>query len=311
MSDAEEEENSLFVSEKDIEEKRRQERERRAQEEEARREAEEAEAGAATEAEAQQSEEKTEEEEPKEEEDESKHVRMDVDQDEDVDPDDPVIQEFPIYFNSQIAENLHLYQYPTRSALYPFVDALETGIISSRAKLATGIVEVDVPLSRNAYYDADKAAKWQNLDTQTFGGVQKLCHEDGNLNNYMVGVFKDEELHVTPIKSIAQLRPQFKYVDRAIQSEKEIANAMNKKDDKSKEAKSVQVTAKAASDNAPRYSAAIASRKAADEEPYVEIDWYDRDCDETWNMGDKLMSKNKQKLESDTSPHDYVSELVK
>lgn len=309
MSDVEEEENSLFVSEKDIEEKRRQERERRAQEEQARREAEEAEAAAV--AEQQQNESKAEEGKSKEEEGEPKHMQIDIDEDENVDPDDPVIQEFPIYFNSQIADNLHLYQYPTRSALYPFIDALETGILSSRAKLANGIVEVDVPLSRNAYYDADKAAKWQNLDTQTFGGVQKPCHEDGNLNNYMVGVFKDEELHVTPIKSIAQLRPQFKYVDRAIQSEKEIANAMNKKDDKSKEAKSVQVTAKAATDNAPRYSAAIASRKAADEEPYVEIEWYDRDCDETWSMGDKLMTKNKQKLESDTSPHDYVSELVK
>lgn len=284
MSDVEEEENSLFVSEKDIEDRRiQQEEERRLRQEETE---------AAVEAETQPTNNDTEDE------------------------DDPVIQEFPVYFNNSISESLHLYQYPTRSALYPFVDALNTGIINSRVKSSSGVVEVDIPLAKNEYYDPNKASKWQHLDLQTFGGVMKPCRDDGNFNNYMVGVFKDEELHVTPIKSIAQLRPQFKYVDQAVQSEKELNNAMNNKKDSSAAAKgkettkAVQVTAKASGDNAPRHSGAISSRKAADEEPFVHLEWFDRDSDEAWKTADGLMAKDKSPIDSDMSTYDYMGKLI-
>lgn len=33
-------------------------------------------------------------------------------------------------------------------------------------------------------------------------------------SNYSVGVYQDGELHITPLKSILQLRPQFNYLDK-------------------------------------------------------------------------------------------------
>ena len=34
-------------------------------------------------------------------------------------------------------------------------------------------------------------------------------------SNYCVGVFQDDELHITPLKGIVQMRPHFNYLDKS------------------------------------------------------------------------------------------------
>lgn len=36
-----------------------------------------------------------------------------------------------------------------------------------------------------------------------------------NCSNYAVGIFQDGELHLTPLKGIIQMRPQFNYLDKS------------------------------------------------------------------------------------------------
>jgi DNA-directed RNA polymerase-3 subunit RPC5 len=35
-----------------------------------------------------------------------------------------------------------------------------------------------------------------------------------NCDNYAIGVFQDSELHITPLKGIVQMRPEFNYLDK-------------------------------------------------------------------------------------------------
>lgn len=232
------------------------------------------------------------------------------------DESDPVVQSFPVFFTSSLNDKVYLYQYPTRSASYPLVEANNSGILESRYKPKSGIVEVDVPIDTNRFYDHEKGERWSKVDRQTMGGVFKdpAKNEDGSEGSkYMVGVFKNEELHFTRIKSVAQLRPQFRYVDKEQNTEKEIVRNVEQqqKPATKKEAKAVQMSAKASGDNAPKYSGALQTRKLADEEAFVDYDWYDRDCDECWKEGDKLVANKRDKLISKTTIDDYITELQK
>lgn len=278
MSD---EEDSLFVTEEYMEERRQQEEQKQVEEEQAKQ----------RESQAQS--------EPE--------IKQEVEDEED----DPVIQEFPVYYADSLADKLHLYQYPTRSAQYPLVHALGMGILDARLKPKSRVVEVDVPLDTARFYDKEKGDRWHRLNHQTMSGVMKECHDGTNDQNYMIGVFKDGELHVTALNSVTQLRPQFKHIDKEIQTERELASAVNKKEEKPKETRGIHIAAALSGEAAPKHSGALAARKTADEEDFVNLEWYDRDCDETWQVGDDLIAKQRRELESITSIDDYCDELLK
>lgn len=47
-----------------------------------------------------------------------------------------------------------------------------------------------------------------------------------NCSNYAVGIFQDGELHVTPLKGVIQMRPQFNYLDKSDKRVREEAKNM-------------------------------------------------------------------------------------
>lgn len=215
--------------------------------------------------------------------------------------DDPVVQEFAVFSSNNLGDNIRLLQYPTRSVYRPLVEDQGRGIREARIKPKSGIVEVDIPLVTNKFYDKEKGESWNNVDRQTFGGVLKQGQ-----GRYMVGVFKEGELHVSPIHSVAQLRPQFKYFDNQMAAEKDASRSLRADSATQREAKAVQMTAKSSNDLAPKYSGALAARKVADEETYTKLDWYDRDSNESWDLSEKLINEShKQPLYSSTTSEQY------
>lgn len=47
-----------------------------------------------------------------------------------------------------------------------------------------------------------------------------------NCSNYGVGIFQDGELHITPLRGIIQMRPQFSYLDKTDKRVREDAKNM-------------------------------------------------------------------------------------
>lgn len=219
--------------------------------------------------------------------------------------DDEIVQEFPVYFSTGLLNKLYLLQYPTRAAERPLVDANQRGILDSRIKLDSQLVEVDVPIETKKFYDTDKGEHWNCLNKQTFSGVAKSAEGE-----YMIGVFKDNELHLNSVSAVAQMRPQFQYITNRnpsdSQKEKEAASAEEKT---KKQPRAVQMTAMGSGENAPNLSGAITARKRMEDENFVGMDWYDRDSDESWSISDKLMATRKTPLVSKTTLADYMEEI--
>lgn len=220
-----------------------------------------------------------------------------------IDEDDEIVQEFPVYFSTGLLNKLYLLQYPNRSAARPLVDANNTGIIESRIKVESKMVEVDIPIETSKFYDSEKGEHWDKLDKQTFGGVAKPV--DGE---YMIGVFKDNELHLNSISAVAQMRPQFQHITHR-QIEKDLVEKDEDSSSKKKQPRAVQMTALASGENAPNFSGAITARKKMEDENFVSMEWYDRDSDESWNISDKLIAVQKSPLESTTTIEGYLEDI--
>ncbi|VVT52957.1 uncharacterized protein SAPINGB_P003332 [Magnusiomyces paraingens] len=225
--------------------------------------------------------------------------------------DDEVVQEYPVYYSTEFLNKLYLLQYPTRSAARPLVDALGTGILDSRIKPNSNAVEVDIPVDGTQFYDKEKGDNWGGLDKQTFGGIAKP------VNGYMIGVFKNNELHLNPVHATAQLRPQFQYISQPPKPIGEISGISiidqeknhEKEKEKIKGPKAVQLTAKIVGDNAPSFSGALTARKKMEDESFVGMDWYDRDSRELISVSDKLVASTKASLISLTTQEEYIQKI--
>lgn len=224
-----------------------------------------------------------------------------------IDENDEIVQEFPVFFSTGLLDKLYLLQYPTRSAARPLVDANNTGILDSRIKMDSKMIEIDVPLETKKFYDTEKGEHWNNLSKQTFTGVAKKS--DGE---YMIGLFKGNELHLNAVSAVAQLRPQFLHITHRnlAEQEKEKESKEAEKPEKAKKGpRAVTMTAMASGENAPNFSGAISARKHMEDEDFVGMDWYDRDSDESWSISDKLLATNKKALISKTTLEQYVEEI--
>ncbi|KAK9469984.1 Sin-like protein conserved region-domain-containing protein [Dipodascopsis tothii] len=212
--------------------------------------------------------------------------------------DDPIVAEFPIYAASSLARQLYLFQYPVRAKARTYSGVSGEPVLEARVKPQAGVVQVDVPISTERFYDAGRAERWGGIERQTLGGIIKPA--DG----YMVGIFKGGELHVTPVKGTCQLRPTFAYMARESDEKATPAPAGPR------EVRAVQMTVRSADASAPRYSGALAASKRADDERWVDIDWYDTATDEAWEAADRLLATSRAPLVP-TTGHDEFLELIR
>ncbi|OWY54383.1 DNA-directed RNA polymerase iii complex subunit rpc37 [Alternaria alternata] len=63
----------------------------------------------------------------------------------------------------------------------------------------------------------DANEKGHVFNSQTFGG--QIMHDDGKGPSYMLGTFRDNELHLTRCNGLVQLRTQFHHIDASAQLE--------------------------------------------------------------------------------------------
>ncbi|KAF1939039.1 hypothetical protein EJ02DRAFT_266766 [Clathrospora elynae] len=63
----------------------------------------------------------------------------------------------------------------------------------------------------------DANEKGHVLNVQTYGG--QIMHDDGKGPSYMLGTFRDNEIHLTRLNGLVQLRTQFHHLDASAQLE--------------------------------------------------------------------------------------------
>ncbi|XP_014226289.1 DNA-directed RNA polymerase III subunit RPC5-like [Trichogramma pretiosum] len=135
--------------------------------------------------------------------------------------DDPVVKEIPVYLSKRLEDNLFIFQYPLKSAQDGYDDAI---VKNAAIKIENQEVKLDVMLDTTSInYDEDKAEEIADLSKdqeEKIFDVDKMdkisltsSRVTSKYENYAIGVFQNNELHLTPLKGFIQLRPDFSYLD--------------------------------------------------------------------------------------------------
>ncbi|CAK9834119.1 DNA-directed RNA polymerase III subunit RPC5 [Anthophora retusa] len=171
---------------------------------------------------------------------------------------DPVVKEIPVYLSQTLADKLFIFQYPVRPAWkgYDNTTFLKTSIkpenqeVLIEVAIDTHSINYDQSKGEQIALNADGDSKIdQTDDEKAFDSNlmdKTLLYSSRalpNCSNYAVGVFQDGELHITPLRGIIQMRPQFNYLDKSDKRVRDEAKNLGEEPDEEEEGpKQVNVT---------------------------------------------------------------------
>lgn len=145
------------------------------------------------------------------------------------------------------------------------------------------------------------------MDKQAFVSSASL----DDVSKYIVGIYTDKEIHISPLTAILQLRPSFSYFDKEDKRNKAEQKALNEEDD---DEELQQVTVKFAKSGGKK----VKERQGYDtfvrksvEEPWCETYWHSRTSPAAELERQKLFATNRQgshALELETLK--YVEKLL-
>ncbi|KAI9308767.1 DNA-directed RNA polymerase III subunit Rpc5 [Cunninghamella echinulata] len=263
----------------------------------------------------------------------------------DHDSDDEIVAEFPVYLSTQLCNNIQIFQYPMRNA--PFRP--RQGPVGARVKPKAKMVQLDLPLdTRSRYYNTERGEEFsmgthdkviktaydkrmEEHEEEERYGMKNKKKEDELLDkltltsthvptqtNYLVGVLHNDELHVTPVKNIIQMRPGFNYLDKiddkwkaANKRIQEVEKQEEQKKVETEKAQTLQVSMKH-NDNSESstrrnlYSLAVHN---AEDENWVPIVYCDQMSSEAEEQYEKLYCKQYEQLSSKMSQLDFLDQI--
>ncbi|KAI9753135.1 MAG: hypothetical protein M1835_001024 [Candelina submexicana] len=128
----------------------------------------------------------------------------------------------------------------------------------------------------------DANNKGRVLNKQTLGG--QLNPNEGWTPNYFIGAFRGNELHLSRLDHIAQLRPQFPHIDALTDQEKSSARAQRENVNQTRlnEPRAVQMTVKSADGDDLDMGETSKLLRAAQEEKWQRLKYLDEDSNESW-----------------------------
>ncbi|KAK2624486.1 hypothetical protein QTJ16_006436 [Diplocarpon rosae] len=152
-----------------------------------------------------------------------------------------------------------------------------------RGRGAKGIEDVQA-LQDQVLADFENAVRRENvLVKQTLGG-QAVSNED-TTPQYMIGTFINNQLHLTPVDTVVQMRPQFHHIDAQAEHERasrgrDVAAGARA----APEARAITMTVKTNVDGEEDTTDSMATRiQAAQSEAWKNHRFVDEDSIETWD----------------------------
>ncbi|SMN19296.1 similar to Saccharomyces cerevisiae YKR025W RPC37 RNA polymerase III subunit C37 [Maudiozyma saulgeensis] len=187
--------------------------------------------------------------------------------DSDNDDDDPVVKEIPLNFGGK-DENLHIFQYINKLRLVNHKPSEHPPISAARYKSKSSLWEIDVPLDSKAFFNEDKAKEnWNGVEVQTLKGVGV-----NNICQY-AAFMEDNQAYLVPVRTTAQLKPFFKYIDAVNLKRRQEESKLNATP-ASQRAQVVTMSVKSVNDSSQnRLTGSLLAHKVADEETQVDLNW--------------------------------------
>eukprot|EP01111_Echinosteliopsis_oligospora_P015749 TRINITY_DN6320_c0_g1_i1.p2 TRINITY_DN6320_c0_g1~~TRINITY_DN6320_c0_g1_i1.p2 ORF type:complete len:280 (-),score=87.76 TRINITY_DN6320_c0_g1_i1:987-1826(-) len=210
---------------------------------------------------------------------------------------DEVEREIDVYLSQTLAENLCLFQYPLRQPWRPY--PLER------------LQEIKIkPLHQRMEMSFELDKEGENFDSDNSNAPPSLLLSSSVIphkTNYAIGVFRGDELHLTPLTTIYQFRPTFPYIDKAEEERKKLIKEEEAPDEDSNIApeddefagggpRTIQVQFKRK--ETPRMMAGgrlthAMMMKMEDDESWSALSFHDSHTEETEKVFDSLFAQEK------------------
>ncbi|KAI9736437.1 MAG: hypothetical protein M1818_006171 [Claussenomyces sp. TS43310] len=117
------------------------------------------------------------------------------------------------------------------------------------------------------------------LTRQTLGG--QGVPKENTSPQYMIGAFRKNQLHLTPVDEIVQMRPQFHHIDAAAELER-LGRPREPAAPRTNEPRAIHMTVKAAGDEEETTDTMAERIRSAQEEPWRKHAYVDEDSTEAW-----------------------------
>ena len=130
-----------------------------------------------------------------------------------------------VYFSQELSNSLYLLQYPLRSNDRPY--DLDLGTLSEvKFKPNNELIEFTYQFDKSSpNYD-----NFCNMESRT-NEIKLSSLKVPPKCNYAVGMFRENQIHLTPLKSVLQLRPNLSYIDQFDADKKKQDDVSNKDDE--------------------------------------------------------------------------------
>ncbi|KAH8245997.1 hypothetical protein KR026_006693, partial [Drosophila bipectinata] len=144
-----------------------------------------------------------------------------------------ILQQIPVFLSKNLQDSLYLFQYPTKTELANHDDSV---VVNCCVKPFAQEVKVDFGLdTESGHYDRFKGEQFAHAadGKNTYGaappkGMERPTYKRGimdkqaftssrsltDVTKYIVGIYTDREVHLSPLTSIVQLRPALSHFDK-------------------------------------------------------------------------------------------------
>ncbi|KAJ0407137.1 hypothetical protein ATCC90586_005701 [Pythium insidiosum] len=218
---------------------------------------------------------------------------------------DPVVCEIPVHLAENLRRNLYMVQFPLRPAYRP----MPTAPRAARLKPEHRILQLD--------YDVDQKSEHYDADAEDYLKQKYLRLQSAAvppLSNYAVGVFRQGQLHLTPVSAVVQMRPSLAHIDDAIEDAVEDLDVDMEQEQKSAESAVKEVQFQFKKKPSERAITAIQNsyaykKQQINAETWRELKVHDRESATTESEFENLFSEREEDVISTMSADEYLKAL--
>ncbi|XP_025994121.1 DNA-directed RNA polymerase III subunit RPC5 [Solenopsis invicta] len=204
--------------------------------------------------------------------------------------DDPVVKEIPVFLSKTLADKLFILQYPAHNKnVWANINVAKTFIKPENQKIR---VELAMDTTNELSYDPKTGERLSlNTDEKSTGNDGENIFDSGLMDKVVltseralldshlaVGIFQDDELHITPLKTVLHMKLQHNYLDESEKHGKDGTKGMGEDDNEEEDnATPVNVTfARRLPDNLKKLQEQSFQHysKKSDEEPWICTNYY-------------------------------------
>lgn len=276
--------------------------------------------------------------------------------------DDEVVAELDVVLSKQLKEHIMLLQFPLRPKEKPYDQAHSNGPTAARFKARAQLLELEVPLDTAApTYDSVKGheigATHTSLPPLPFGTAPSSTGQPGASSStpaaggpmrshvlastvvpakthYAVGVVRDGRLHLTPIKSVLQMRPSVRHMDaltapaKATDSDESDEEGKDEGEDEPREVQVQFKRRESEKAQAARKKSHAYLQKQVNDEPWVYLQYIDQavrdvssflalfntatasQTDQANQIFGLLFAEQREPVNLHSTPHDFLTSIV-